>query len=169
SRRELRELVKQWGDGYLFHEHLEDCNAPIYFAEFCERLTAHGLRYLGESEFRLMVPGTSFAPAVQQELARLAPSFLEMEQYMDLLRNRMFRQTLLCHNHIRPNYEVHAEQLGRFHIASPAKPKSETPDCGSEALEQFVGRNNLVVTSSVPIVKAALWCLGEIWPRAIAF
>ncbi len=107
--RETVELLQKCTDSYLFHEHLEECNAPIYFAEFCERLTAHQLRYLGETEFHPMVASASFSPAVQKELRQLAPSFLEMEQYMDLLRNRMFRQTLLCHENIRPNYDLRSK------------------------------------------------------------
>ena len=93
--RQHLELLSACPDPYLFHEHLEECNEPVYFIEFCERLAAKGLRYLGESEFRVMVPSTSFSPEVQDRLEALAPSLLEMEQYMDFLRNRMFRQTLV--------------------------------------------------------------------------
>jgi methyltransferase-like protein len=167
--REELELLKKVPDGYLFHDHLEHCNAPIYFTEFCERLAAHGLRYLGEAEFRAMVPSASFSPAVEEQLNQLAPTLLETEQYMDLLRNRMFRQTLLCHEDIQPNYQVHWEQLTQYHIASPVKPKSGTPNCSSETPESFTGKDNVVMTSSAPLVKAALIGLGEIWPRAMSF
>jgi methyltransferase-like protein len=167
--RETVELLQKCTDSYLFHEHLEECNAPIYFSAFCERLAAHQLRYLGETEFHPMVASASFSPAVQKELSQLAPSFLEMEQYMDLLRNRMFRQTLLCHENIRPNYDLRSKELARFHIASPAKPKSETPNYREAGPEAFAARDRLVMTSSTPIVKAALTCLGEIWPQAMAF
>src|SRR5207244_13069269 len=100
--REQLELLIGRADAYLFHEHLEECNEPIYFMDFCERLAAKGLRYLGESEFRVMVPSSSFPLEVQSRLQAVAPSFLEMEQYMDFLRNRMFRQTLICHALLRP-------------------------------------------------------------------
>jgi SAM-dependent methyltransferase len=95
--RQHLEQLSAYSDSYLFHEHLEECNEPIYFIQFCERLAAKGLRYLGESEFRVMVPSTSFSPEVQDRLQALAPILLEMEQYMDFLRNRMFRQTLIGH------------------------------------------------------------------------
>src|SRR5262249_3882399 len=117
-RQELETLQKH-SDAYLFHEHLEECNEPIYFLQFCERLVDKGLRYLGEAQFPVMVAGTSFSTEVQRELDELAPNLIEKEQYMDFLRNRLFRQTLVCHKHIRPNYDVRAEQLTGFFVASP--------------------------------------------------
>jgi methyltransferase-like protein/2-polyprenyl-3-methyl-5-hydroxy-6-metoxy-1,4-benzoquinol methylase len=167
--REHLEGLRESSDGYLFHEHLEECNEPVYFIGFCERLAARGLRYLGEAEFGLMVPGTSFPAEVQQQLLELAPSFLEVEQYMDLLRNRMFRQTLVCHEEVRPSYEVRAERLTGFHLASPARPKSQAPDLLSQEPEEFLGPGDMTLTATVPVVKAALCCLGEAWPRSLSF
>jgi SAM-dependent methyltransferase len=50
------ESVRRSSDSYLYHEHLEDVNEPIYFHQFAERAAAHGLRYLGEVDLRVMVP-----------------------------------------------------------------------------------------------------------------
>jgi methyltransferase-like protein/SAM-dependent methyltransferase len=167
--QEHLELLAKSSDSYLFHEHLEECNDPIYFIEFCERLAARGLRYLGEAEFHVMVPSTSFPSEVRDELNQLAANLLEMEQYMDLLRNRLFRQTLVCHSHVRPCYDVRAELLTRFHVASPAKAVPPGPDLASPAPVEFKGRNDLVLTTSAPVVKAALAFLGETWPAAVPF
>jgi methyltransferase-like protein/2-polyprenyl-3-methyl-5-hydroxy-6-metoxy-1,4-benzoquinol methylase len=167
--REHLELLSACTDPYLFHEHLEECNEPIYFMEFCERLAAKGLRYLGESEFRVMVPGTSFPREVQDRLLALAPSFLEMEQYMDFLRNRMFRQTLICHARLRPNYEVRADRLATLHVASPLRPSAPTPDLESDSAAEFANDSGMSLSTPLPIVKAALTCLGEIWPRCEPF
>jgi methyltransferase-like protein len=116
-----------------------------------------------------MVPSTSFSEAVQRDLVLLAPSFFEMEQYMDLLRNRMFRQTLVCHEAVQPNYDVRAEQVMQFHIASPATPRSGTVDLQSDASEEFIGRSNVVISASMPVAKAAFVVLGEVWPQALPF
>jgi methyltransferase-like protein/2-polyprenyl-3-methyl-5-hydroxy-6-metoxy-1,4-benzoquinol methylase len=167
--REHLELLGQCSDPYLFHEHLEECNEPVYFMEFCERLAEHGLRYLGESEFRMMVPSTSFPPEVQDRLKAVAPTFLEMEQYMDFLRNRMFRQTLVCRGNLRPNYEVRAERLFDLQLASPVRPASDSPDLSSDSPEEFIASDGSSVTTPTPIVKAALVHLGERWPASVAF
>lgn len=162
------EAIRQSRDAYLFHEHLEECNEPVYFYQFAERASAHGLRFLGEVELAAMVPGNN-PPEVESVLRMLAPDLLHMEQYMDFLRNRMFRQTLLCHRHHTPNYSLRPEQLRAFHVASPVKPVSDQSDIHSSAYLKFQGADGLTVDSCEPIVKAALLHLSELWPRSVPF
>jgi methyltransferase-like protein len=166
-RQEL-ELLRQLPDSYLSHEHLEECNEPLYFHEFHERLSARGLGYLGEADFNAMVPA-AFPPDVQQVLHRIAPDRIQMEQYLDFLRNRTFRQTLLCHGHHQPNYGLRPEQLTAFHVASPLKPRSPAVDPTTPAAEVFQAPGDKSLTTAEPIIKAALVTLSEQWPRALAF
>src|SRR6516164_5520024 len=49
------ESFRHSSDSCLFHEHLEECNDPIYFYQFIERAAAKGLKYLGEADMRSMV------------------------------------------------------------------------------------------------------------------
>ena len=167
--RQHVELLRQHSDAYLFHEFLEENNQPVYFLQFCERLAAHGLRYLAEAEFHSMVADTKFTPEVLLELQALAPNLLQQEQYMDFLRNRMFRQTLICHAHLQPSYDVKAERLFALRAASPLRPVSPEPDLASDASEDFTTPGGPTLGTSTPIVKAALVCLGEIWPSSEAF
>jgi methyltransferase-like protein/2-polyprenyl-3-methyl-5-hydroxy-6-metoxy-1,4-benzoquinol methylase len=161
-------LVRQSRDSYLFHEHLEECNDPIYFYQFAERAAAKGLQYLGESDLRVMVPG-NYPPEVANVLKMLSADLIHLEQYMDFLRNRMFRQTLLCHRHLVPNYTVSPERLPAFHVASPARPMAAQPDIQSTEGEQFQGPDGATLTVRQPLAKAAMLCLAEAWPRAIPF
>src|SRR5262245_12059900 len=120
------ELIRRCRDSYLFHEHLEDANAPVYFHEFAERAAAKGLRYLGEADFAVMVPG-NYPPEISNVLHMVAVDLVHMEQYMDFLRNRTFRQSLLCHARQTPNYKLDPELVKRMHVASPVKPVKEAP------------------------------------------
>ena len=122
--RQHVDLLRQHSDAYLFHEFLEENNQPVYFLQFCERLAAHGLRYLAEAEFHSMLADTTFPPELFQELQSLAPNLLQQEQYMDFIRNRMFRQTLIGHGHLHPCYDVKAERLAALRVASPLRPVS---------------------------------------------
>ncbi len=167
--QEHAELLRQHSDAYLFHEHLEEHNEPVWFLDFCERLENHGLRYLAEAEFRSMLSGYLFPPDVQQELEELAPHLLEKEQYMDFVRNRSFRQTLICHDHQRPDYEIRAERLTELFVAAPVRPVSSAVELAGETPETFSCSDGPTVTSETPIVKAALACLGDAWPLAIEF
>src|SRR5262249_14308007 len=101
--------------------------------------------------------------------AELAPNLLEQEQYMDFLRNRMFRQTLICRSHLTPNYALRGEQLAAFHIASPLRPVQADADLHAEGPVEFVTPSGQGLTTSTPLVKAALACLGEAWPAALPF
>jgi methyltransferase-like protein len=166
--RQEVEAVRRSRDAYLFHEHLEEVNEPLYFHQFAERAAAHGLRYLGEADLTVMAPG-NFPPEVASVLQVLSADLIHLEQYMDFLRNRMFRQTLLCHRHLTPNYALRPEQLAAFHVASPTRPVSEKPDMHSTAYEKFEGRDGITLNSRDPIMKAAMRELAAAWPRALPF
>jgi SAM-dependent methyltransferase len=156
------------GDSYLFHEHLEEVNEPIYFHEFAGRAAAWGLRYLGEAELGTMLL-RGYPPRVEAALRRMAPDLAQMEQYLDFLHNRTFRQTLLCHQATEPNYRLSAERLRGLYVASPARPLSASPDIGSTADEAFSGPGGTAVRSADPLAKTALLYLADIWPRAVSF
>jgi SAM-dependent methyltransferase len=90
-----RERLGEYHDGALLHDELEDVNEPVYFHEFIEHAGRHGLLYLSEVDLRSVMV-TNFPPAVGQALMGLAHDLISLEQYMDFIRNRQFRQTLLC-------------------------------------------------------------------------
>jgi len=162
------DLLRRCRDSYLFHEHLEDVNEPIYFHQFAERAAAKGLRFLGEADFHVMVPG-NYPPEVEQVLQQLSSDIVHIEQYMDFLRNRMFRQTLLCHADRRPCYTLSPAQMRGFSLASPARPLSMRTNLAPDVIEEFKAAHDVTLKSSLPIVKAAMLLLGEAWPRPLPF
>jgi len=60
------------------------------------------LQYPAEADFSTMLTA-QFAPAVAQTLEQISPNIIQLEQYMDFVRNRLFRQTLLCHKNLKLN------------------------------------------------------------------
>jgi methyltransferase-like protein len=83
---------------------------------------------------------------------------------MDFLRNRTFRQSLLCHAQHTPRYRMEPEVLAPFFIGSALRPASPSPDLNPSVREDFRGSAGSFAFSSYPIVKAALLTLGEVWP-----
>jgi methyltransferase-like protein len=161
--------MRSWGDSYLRHESLEDVNEPLYFHEFVAKAKTHNLRYLGEAEFHTMLVG-NLAPTVAATLERLAADQIDMEQYMDFVRNRTFRQTLLCHSQVNLDRNVAVERLAELHVASPLKPTNPQTNLQSDESEGFLhGPSGNVVTAHRSILKAALLVLSEIWPNSMAF
>jgi methyltransferase-like protein len=163
------EFLKNSEDWYLYHEHLEDVNAPMYFYQFMERAQAKGLKFLGESMVRQMVPG-NYPKEVEETLQRLANDIIHMEQYMDFLRNRMFRQTLLCLPAQNPQYAITPDRLVGLHMASALKPDTTEPDLKSNAQVTFkmpIGSANVQITD--PLCKNAMMELVEAWPASLPF
>jgi len=161
------EALRGYSDTYLYHEHLEKDNRPTYFFQFAERAGAHGLRYLGEAELRVMVP-TNYPPEIASVLQVLSGDLIHLEQYMDFLRNRLFRQTLLCHANLTPNYGLRWERLRPFHFRSRARSQDAPLNVASTGVSTFLGLDGAVLTTSSSLMKAALAALGDAWPCALA-
>jgi len=95
-RQEL-ELLSKVDDSYIARDFLEDDNDALYFTDFLKTAAAAGLAYLGDAEPSTMVVD-NLPPHAAQTLKSLNLNLLATEQYMDFVRNRMFRSTLLCHS-----------------------------------------------------------------------
>jgi methyltransferase-like protein len=166
--QEEQERLFSAHDSYVFHEHLEEDNHPVYFHEFISRATAEGLEFLAEADAGTML-GERFPPAIVAALARLGPDLVAREQYVDFLIERMFRQTLLCHADVTLRRDLRPEQVASFHLAANARCTSGAPDLRSARVEAFAGPNGAIVETGNTISKAALVCLAEAWPRWIPF
>jgi methyltransferase-like protein/SAM-dependent methyltransferase len=160
------ELIKRSKDYYLFHEHLEDENAPIYFYQFAERADRHGLQYLAEAEFDTML-ASGFPKEVADTLKRISPQIVQTEQYMDFLRNRLFRQTLLCHKDVVLKRNIGPTDLDALLVASSAAPMKGPINLTSTANETFKTPRGATLQTNRVLTKAAFVVLREQWPRAM--
>jgi methyltransferase-like protein len=167
---EITQLARM-PDTYLLHEYLEACNEPLFFHQFIARAAAKNLRYLAEAEIASMLPAR-FGPDTEKILRAMASDPLELEQAMDFLRTRMFRQTLLCHASDALDYKPRADAVLSFHAASLMKAESQNgggPDITSDKPEAFVGLNRPRLTTRAPLLKAAFQALAQHWPLPIPF
>jgi SAM-dependent methyltransferase len=166
-RVEADHLRKQ-PDYYILHDHLEEVNEPLYFYQFMERAARHGLGYLGEADFTTMLGG-EFAPHVAQTLARVAPDVLRREQFMDFLRARTFRETLLVHEGVTLTRKLSPLRVMSLRVASKARPLRDNPDLHSNAVEEFRTPEGKGMSTSGRITKAAMQVLAKHWPIALPF
>jgi SAM-dependent methyltransferase len=165
-RTEAEHLRKQ-ADYYILHDHLEEVNEPLYFHQFVDRAARHGLGYLGEANFGTMLGG-GFSQRVNETLARVAPDVLTREQFIDFLRGRSFRETLLVHRGVQLNRKIPPDRVMALRIASKAKPVRAEPDLQSNAVEEFEAPEGRVQTPN-RLSKAAFLTLAECWPVAMGF
>lgn len=155
-------------DSYVYHEELETVNDPIYFHEFAAWAVGHGLQYLCEANFSDIFLN-DFPPQTSSDLLKMAHDLIELEQYMDFLRNRTFRKTLLVHEEVRISRQLRPERVQSLYVASNARSTSPKPDARSIAVEEFINPEGLKFATDHPVTKAALLTLAEIWPQAVSF
>lgn len=161
------ELLSRQTDNYLFHDHLEENNHPVYVHDFVARATAKGLRYLGDSDLRTMATRDLHPDA--QKLLATSLSQIETEQYMDFLRNRMFRMSLLIHEDKRHNLQIDNRKIADFYLGSVLRPKASGLALNSTEPEEFTSPFGGNASVGMPLVKAALMVLAEAWPRRLSF
>jgi methyltransferase-like protein len=166
--REDLTVIARAGDPYLAHEYLEEENHPIYFHEFVARAQEQGLQYLGETVASTMVV-ENLRPEVAQTLTELARDPIHLEQLMDLLRGRSFRNTLLCHAEVPLTAGFVDQDVPSMFIASPLAPLRHDPDLLTERTEDFQTAQGETLTTNNPLVKTALACLAAAWPWPIPF
>jgi methyltransferase-like protein len=156
-------------DYYLHHDHLEENNHPLHFHEFARRLDVNGLQYLGEADFSTMV-SSNFAPDVARTLQDLgAHDIVQMEQYMDFVRCRYFRQTLICHGAAPLKRQLLPPVVKEFFLASQATPEDAeaSAEAGSPRTYRAPGGRGITCRSAATM--EALRLLRAAWPASIAF
>jgi SAM-dependent methyltransferase len=147
-------------DGLFFHDTLAEINHPLYFHEFVAQAAAHGLQYLTEAEFSETQLGALPQP-LQQALLRISDP-LRREQYLDFLKERMFRQTLLVHDAIELDRTPRPQRLAPLAVSAPLR-RGEADDAGRVT---FTGAGGAHLTTDHPLVIGVLQQIGAAWPAA---
>jgi SAM-dependent methyltransferase len=158
--REHMARMLRYTDALLFHDDLAEISTPFYFHEFVEHANHHRLSFLSEanlfeSQMRDVPEGA------ERLMAELPDDVVVREQYLDFFKNRMFRQTLLCHADAPVCRELDDAQVEGLAVYSAAKAGDE--DGTFETPEGYT------MTSSEPLVLAAMGALQEAWPQALNF
>lgn len=157
-------------DALLLHDELEAVNDPVYFYQFAAEASEHGLQYLAESDFPLVMP-TNFKPEVTKWLLNTAKNGIELEQYMDFIRNRTLRQSLLCHQEInfQRRLQVNPALFARLFVASRARPVTDSAEMSRPGVVRFRAPDGAMLATDHPVSIAALNFLTEISPQAVPF
>jgi methyltransferase-like protein len=134
-----------------------------------EMARACGLNYVAEAEFSEVTP-KGFSPETVEQIQALAKNTIEAEQYMDFLRNRTFRQTLLCHEANRVNRAIRPQALidKKFSFATKAR-ASRKIAVAHKTVTHFEAPDGTVFSTNHPVTKAALIHLIDMSPLAVSF
>lgn len=166
----IEDEVEQLRDGrdtYVFHEHLERFNEPLYFHQFAARAAGAGLQYVAEARFDDRLD--DFPEEVRTTLASLSANVIELEQYVDFLVRRTFRETVLAHSAAPVCHPVDLTRCQQLHFSALVHISESPPPANSPDVTEFVISEGVTLTTNDPLAKAALEALAEVAPRSLAF
>jgi methyltransferase-like protein len=107
-------------------------------------------------------------PAVARTLSAASSDSVRLEQYMDFMKVRMFRQPLLCHAEVTVDRAIGPGVVRALAVSSPALSDGQV-DPADGARVEFRAHGGAAVTTNAPLLKAALPVLAERWPAAVPF
>jgi methyltransferase-like protein/ubiquinone/menaquinone biosynthesis C-methylase UbiE len=166
--REIKRLM-----GYkpeqIYHDDFSPFNTSFYFYQFIEHADRYGMQYLAEADFFEM-QDFIYPPQIREFLSQFGDEQVVIkEQYMDFLKCRQFRQTLLCRKDIKLDRQISPDRIQPFFLSTPARPNAAHPDLTAGVVEEFRGAKKSVLSTDYPLAKAALLILSEIYPRSLGF
>lgn len=161
------ESLGEWADSLLLYDALTPSNTPVYFSKFAGHVQEHGLKYLAEADFNMPMPGVLPAEVLDKIGDKLT-SQVDLEQYIDFYRMRMFRQSLLCHAEAELPGTLDAAPVSGLYVSALAQAEGPV-DPTDGAIAVFKSPRDRSLSTNHPLTKAAMLHLIEVWPRAVPF
>lgn len=160
--------LKERSDEFLLREFLNVRCKPLFLRDFLELAAGHGLHYLADA--RLGTWASAQHEKVQAQLDAWSEDPVEREQYLDLLRNRRFRRTILVREEaagvspaMRPDTLA---ELRASTLVVPAAGRVDVDSMQPVSLWPIGGGSPIQI--SEPPLKAVLAALTEAWPRSLS-
>lgn len=157
----------EWSDSLLLYDALTPSNTPVYFSKFAGHIQENGLQYLAEADFQMPMPGVLPAE-VFEKISDKVKSQVDLEQYLDFYRMRMFRQSLLCHAEAELPGSIDAAPVAHLYVSALAQPEGAVEPTDT-AIAVFKSPRDRSLNTNHPLTKAAMLHLIDSWPRAVPF
>jgi SAM-dependent methyltransferase/methyltransferase-like protein len=161
-QEEAKGLAAQ-NDAYILSEFLVPDNAPCYFRDFVAAAEREGLVYLCESEVEMCLP-ENHGPEVAKLVREMsAGQLMLMEQYIDFLVGRTFRQTLL----VRRDQAERIQRMLRNEMARSLHISGQLvldPGASSNGRWLFRALNGRAVTATSHAARRAIEIVSAAFP-----
>jgi SAM-dependent methyltransferase len=152
----------------LYHDELSPVFTPLYFHQFMDQAHRQGLQFLGEADFFDMAP-RGLTPKAVEVLERIGDDVVLREQYLDFMRGRHFRKTLLCHRDVTLNRHPAPDGVHSYYVSTFAKPGSTSANTALDGKETFQNDNGAALTSADPLARTLFRYLLDKDPERIPF
>lgn len=146
---------------YLLHEYLAAENNAFLFSEFLADAERHGLQYVCETDLHTLFD-TTLSPPAQAALADIDDP-LQHEQWMDFVRMRAFRKSLLCRADLPLEREIDIDVFTTFFFSASLRLQGEANLSNTQAAI-FLTPDGSELKVSHPLSKAALLYLQAVHP-----
>lgn len=160
ARKEIAYLLKAH-PSYVLHEYLAGENNAFLFTDFLADAQRHGLQYVCETDLHTLFD-TTLSPAAQAALETIEDP-LQQEQWMDFVRMRAFRQSLLCRADLPLEREIDLDVFSGFYFSASLRLRGKE-NLASNKPVAFLSPDNAELTVEHPLTKAALLYLAEVHP-----
>jgi SAM-dependent methyltransferase len=149
----------------IYHDELGREHRPVSFREFAGHAGLHGLQYV--SEAALPFPNDPcFQPGQTAVAERIGgDDRVAQEEVFDLIRMRMYRETLLCHAERAVSADIDVAAFLQLQFGCDAE---STPGDG-EVLRVYRQPGGLEMKSSHPVTVRLMETLIEAWPQSIPY
>jgi SAM-dependent methyltransferase len=150
------ESLSKRGDDSLLHDYLSETYQPVYLREFVAHAARHRLRYLADTGTSELA-NPNLKPEVLSAVDRFSTDRIAREQYLDILRLRPFRRSLVCRAEVPVEDEWRPERAAGLFAACTARETGEG---------KFELPSGVTVTTNHPRIIALLRKWIAAWPEA---
>ena len=151
---------------YLLHDYMATDNDSFYFHEFAGALKNNGLQYIcdaDQADFELdNLPAEAAAT-----FEKISENAIDVEQYVDFLKNTRFRRSLVCHDTIAVNSDFSLERMKHLFAATDVVPVLDSPDSPIQEATAFRTSGGRRFRTEHHLAQATLRKLSEIKPCTI--
>jgi len=122
------QLLSNANASYFYHDHLEGENEQFYLSDFVKMAREHNLEYVGDTNVSSMYIGNM--PQDAMDKLKVINDIVDQEQYMDFIKNRRFRSSILCKQGNNINRNLVKEKILDYYLSftSPATVSEESSE-----------------------------------------
>ena len=170
-RHEAQDLLEKAASSVFYHDDLAELNLPYSISEFAARAHAHGLTFLAEAEYHDS-SGASLSEDTAASLTAIAgDDVVRREQYLDYLKGRRFRQTLLCRQQATIARPPHAHAILPLQVIGQLHEDTAfaNSDLGKAhpGLRRFCSSSGAALTTPNAEVADVLNAVGHAFPNPL--
>ena len=167
-RHEARHLLDDTHPAVVFHDDLAAINNPFSVTEFVSQCRAHGLEFLAEADYHELNPALLGKETRARYDAMCGDDRVVNDQYLDFLKGRRFRQSLLCRRDAAP-HDADLRASATLDLDAGGHIRAETAPGQQPAPSnavRFASSDGASLTTDHPVVVEALHHVSRLFPRS---